>query len=152
MAYAAMEAAPQVRFIFISSSETYGISFNECKGEPISENVILKPINAYGASKAAAEAVVAQLANEGLNTIRFRPFNHTGPGQTDEYVVAAFAKQLAEISVGLRPPVIKLAIYQHNEISWMSVTWFEPMQMSHFSIFPVRGERCLMLHQVRRNR
>lgn len=108
LAYAAMEAAPKVRFIFISSSETYGISFNDCKGEPISENVILKPINAYGASKVAAEAVVAQLANEGLNTIRFRPFNHTGPGQTDEYVVAAFAKQLAEISVGLRPPVIKV--------------------------------------------
>ena len=108
MAYAAMEAAPNARFVFISSSETYGTSFNDFEGEPIGENVVLKPMNAYGASKAAAEALVGQLAHEGLNTVRFRPFNHTGPGQTEEYVVAAFAKQLAEISVGLRPPVIKV--------------------------------------------
>ena len=48
------------------------------------------------------------LPTKGLNTIRFRPFNHTGPGQTDAYVVAAFAKQLAEISAGLKSPVINV--------------------------------------------
>jgi GDP-4-dehydro-6-deoxy-D-mannose reductase len=108
MAYATMEAAPAAKFIFVSSSETYGASFNEFMGEPVGENVVLKPMNAYGASKAAADVLVGQLAHDGLNTIRFRPFNHTGPGQTDAYVVAAFAKQLAEISIGLRPPVMSV--------------------------------------------
>ena len=108
MAYATIEAAPTARFIFISSSETYGASFIDCMGAPITENAPLRPMNAYGASKAAADVLVGQLANDGLNTIRFRPFNHTGPGQTDDYVVAAFARQLAEIQAGLRPPVLNV--------------------------------------------
>lgn len=108
MAYATMEAAPDARFIFVSSSETYGESFNDSMGKPLGENAVLKPMNAYGASKAAADVLIGQLAHEGLNTIRFRPFNHTGPGQTDAYVVAAFAKQLAEISAGLKLPLINV--------------------------------------------
>ena len=36
--------------------------------------------------------------------IRVRPFNHTGPGQRDEFVASSFARQIAEIEAGLRPP------------------------------------------------
>ncbi len=106
LAYATMDAAPDARFIFVSSSEAYGASFIDAAGSPLTEDAALKPMNVYGATKAAADILVGQLAYEGLKSIRFRPFNHTGPGQTDAYVVAAFAKQLAEISAGLKPPVI----------------------------------------------
>lgn len=108
LAYAVLEAAPEARFVFASSSEVYGASFNDVPAEPITENSVLKPMNVYGATKAAADILVGQLAHDGLKSIRFRPFNHTGPGQSEAYVVPAFAKQVAEISAGLSPAVINV--------------------------------------------
>ncbi|PWK56767.1 GDP-mannose 4,6-dehydratase [Aminobacter sp. AP02] len=108
LAYAVLESAPEARFVFTSSSEVYGASFNDVPGAPVTENAVLKPMNVYGATKAAADILVGQLARDGLKSIRFRPFNHTGPGQSDAYVVPAFAKQVAEISAGLSPAVINV--------------------------------------------
>lgn len=109
LAYAVLEAAPQARFVFASSSEVYGASFNDIPTEPLTEEgAVLKPTNVYGATKAAADILVGQLARDGLKSIRFRPFNHTGPGQNEAYVVPAFAKQVAEISAGLSPSVINV--------------------------------------------
>jgi GDP-4-dehydro-6-deoxy-D-mannose reductase len=38
--------------------------------------------------------------------IRVRPFNHTGPRQSAGFVCSDFARQIAEIDLGLRPPRI----------------------------------------------
>ena len=108
LAYATMEFAPEARFIFAGSSEAYGASFIDAANAPIKESAALKPMNVYGATKAAADMLVGQLAHDGLKSVRFRPFNHTGPGQTDAYVVPAFAKQLAEISLGVKHPRISV--------------------------------------------
>jgi len=108
LAYATMEFAPEARFIFSGSSEAYGASFIDSANAHIKENAALKPMNVYGATKAAADILVGQLAHDGLKSIRFRPFNHTGPSQADAYVVSSFAKQLAEISVGSKPPRISV--------------------------------------------
>ncbi|UWU23543.1 GDP-mannose 4,6-dehydratase (plasmid) [Rhizobium sp. CB3060] len=108
LAYATMELAPDACFIFAGSSEAYGASFIEKVGAPVNENTALKPMGVYGATKAAADMLLGQLAYEGLKTIRFRPFNHTGPGQTDAYVVPAFARQIAEIEAGLRSPTLSV--------------------------------------------
>jgi len=35
-----------------------------------------------------------------------RPFNHTGPRQSPEFVCSRLARQAAEIELGLRPPLI----------------------------------------------
>ncbi len=35
-----------------------------------------------------------------------RPFNRIGPAQTDRFVVASFTRQMAEIKLGLRAPLI----------------------------------------------
>jgi GDP-4-dehydro-6-deoxy-D-mannose reductase len=48
------------------------------------------------------------MALNGLRVIRFRPFNHTGPGQTDQFVVPAFASQIARIEAGLQSPVLRV--------------------------------------------
>ena len=108
LAYAVLASAPDARFVFASSSEVYGASFNDQPGKPILESAALRPVSVYGATKAAADILVGQLAHDGLKSIRFRPFNHTGPGQSDAYVVPAFARQMAEIAAGLRPPTVEV--------------------------------------------
>ena len=37
-----------------------------------------------------------------------RPFNHIGPGQAENFAVSGFAKQVAEVSLGLRSPEIQV--------------------------------------------
>jgi GDP-4-dehydro-6-deoxy-D-mannose reductase len=48
------------------------------------------------------------MALRGLRVLRMRVANHTGPGQTDAFVVPAFARQLAAIEAGLQEPVLKV--------------------------------------------
>ena len=107
VANAIMELSPQTRLIFIGSAEEYGETFSVGTA-PLTEGALLAPTSTYGASKAAADLLVGQMAHQGLNVVRFRPFNHTGPGQAPIYVVAAFARQVARILAGMQPSVIEV--------------------------------------------
>jgi len=98
---------PDGHLIFASSSETYGATFARTTG-PIHEDAALMPQTVYAATKACADLALGQMAADGLDCIRFRPFNHTGPGQVPLYVVADFARQVAEIEAGKRDPVIRV--------------------------------------------
>ncbi|NHO17795.1 NAD-dependent epimerase/dehydratase family protein [Acetobacter oeni] len=93
-------------FVFTSSSETYGDSFRG--GAPLDETAALAPANTYSATKAAADLALGALAHDGLRTLRLRPFNHTGPGQTASFVVPAFARQIARIEAGLQESVLSV--------------------------------------------
>lgn len=66
------------------------------------------PRNTYAATKAAADLMIGQMSMDELNAIRFRPFNHSGPGQTPDYVLPAFAQQVARIEKGQQPPVLNV--------------------------------------------
>lgn len=107
LASAVLEHAPEARFLFAGSSEAYGETFNRVDG-PVSEEDPLLPMNNYATTKAAADLLIGQFAHRGLRAIRFRPFNHTGPGQTENYVVPAFARQVARIEKGLQAAVIEV--------------------------------------------
>jgi GDP-4-dehydro-6-deoxy-D-mannose reductase len=102
IATALAETAPQCRLIFCSSSEVYGGSFRS--GLPLDETALLDPLGVYGATKAAADLMVGQMARHGLRAIRVRPFSHTGPGQSESFVAAAFAAQIARIERGEQAP------------------------------------------------
>ena len=110
LARAVLAEAPACRFLFVSTSEVYGGSFRP--GLPLDEAALLAPMNTYAATKAAADLAIGAMVNDGLRAIRVRPFNHTGPGQTDAYVVPAFARQLVRIGAGLQPPVMKVGALQ----------------------------------------
>jgi GDP-4-dehydro-6-deoxy-D-mannose reductase len=105
LAESAMRHAPEARFVYVGSSEAYGASFQSVAG-PLTETAPLRPMTVYGATKAAADLMIGQMAFDGLHAIRFRPFNHTGPGQSGAYVVPAFARQVAEIASGKSEPII----------------------------------------------
>jgi GDP-4-dehydro-6-deoxy-D-mannose reductase len=92
--------------LYVGSSEVYGRSFQI--GEPLAETALLQPQNPYAASKAAADLMCGQYAGQGLRTIRLRPFNHIGAGQSVDFVASAFAAQIARIEAGLQDPVLRV--------------------------------------------
>lgn len=108
LAHAILEHSPAARLIFAGSSEVYGGTFNAQGGVPLNETALLDPTNTYAASKAAADLLLGQMAHDGLRVVRFRPFNHTGPGQADRFAIPAFATQIARIERGLQPPTMRV--------------------------------------------
>lgn len=72
--------------------------------EPIEEQHTIGPATPYGLSKLAQEMTAARVS--WCPVFLARPFNHAGPRQSDSYVTSSFARQIAEIEVGLRDPVL----------------------------------------------
>ncbi|HEY4253824.1 MAG TPA: GDP-mannose 4,6-dehydratase [Roseomonas sp.] len=106
LAEAVLATVPEAVFLHASSAEVYGLSFQA--DVPLAEDAALRPANPYAASKAAAELALGEMALRGLRVIRMRPFTHTGAGQTDAFVVPAFARQVARIAAGLQDPVLRV--------------------------------------------
>jgi GDP-4-dehydro-6-deoxy-D-mannose reductase len=82
------------RVVVILSSEVYGNA--DLDQLPLHENSPLRPVTPYGASKAAADIVALQMhLADRLDVVRVRPFGHTGPGQSEQFVVPALATRIA---------------------------------------------------------
>ncbi|MDA0691303.1 MAG: GDP-mannose 4,6-dehydratase [Nitrospinae bacterium] len=87
------------RILSVGSSEAYGMA-----GEGrVKEDRALQPISLYGVSKAAAELLAhSYFVRDGLDVIRTRPYNHTGPRQDSRFVCSSFARQIAAIEKGAK--------------------------------------------------
>lgn len=84
------------RILITSSAEIYGLV--TASDLPISEDTQMRPGSPYAVSKIAQDYLGLQYnLSYGMDIIRVRPFNHIGPRQTGQFVVASFAKQIAEI-------------------------------------------------------
>lgn len=82
--------------LHISTSEVYGAV---PPGHAITEDDPVQPVSPYAASKAGAELSVEEVSRRtGLRAIIARPFTHTGPTQSDVYVIPAWARQLRAAS------------------------------------------------------
>jgi GDP-4-dehydro-6-deoxy-D-mannose reductase len=92
---AAQALSHRPRVLLVSSAEVYGkVSPGEL---PLREDHPFRPASPYAASKASAELLGLQAwLGTGLEVVRVRPFNHTGPGQLPDYVVPALAEQVVE--------------------------------------------------------
>jgi len=87
------------------SSEEYGLVRPE--EVPIIEENPLRPLSPYAVSKVAQDMMGYQYHKSyGLNIVRTRGFNHTGPRRGEVFVTSNFAKQIAEIEAGKREQVI----------------------------------------------
>jgi GDP-4-dehydro-6-deoxy-D-mannose reductase len=106
LARAILRQVPRCPLVFISSADAYGSSYR--RDIRVSEQVALAPMNTYGATKAAADLVLGSMVGQGLQVIRLRPVNHTGPGQTPRFVVPAFARQVARIAAGMQESVLNV--------------------------------------------
>ncbi len=93
------------RLLAIGSADEYG----PVNGAdlPISEDVDPNPVNPYALSKLLQEkCCLLYAALYHVDVVLTRSFNHTGPGQTDTFVLPSFARQVVEIKRGWREPVI----------------------------------------------
>lgn len=90
---AARKSVKKPKILFVGSSEEYVIS-----DFPMNEERKLNASNPYGISKVTQEQF-AKLYKEqySLKIYCVRPFNHTGVGQRDSFVLPSFCKQVAEI-------------------------------------------------------
>ncbi len=95
------------RVLIVGSAEEYGLA--EPGEMPLREDQPFRPTNPYAVSKVAQDLLGWQyFVAHGLPVVRARPFPHIGPGQSDRFAVAAFARQVAEIEAGRREPVVRV--------------------------------------------
>lgn len=95
------------RVLIVGSAEVYG--YVRPENLPIDEATPLRPANPYAVTKIAQDFLGLQYnISYKMPLIRVRPFNHIGPRQATGFVVADFAKQIAEIEKGKQEPVIQV--------------------------------------------
>lgn len=98
---------PAARTVVVTSNEAYGMVTDA--DLPMAESTPFRPNSPYGVSKATQDLMALQYwQSHHLPIVRARSFNHMGPGQSADFAGSAFARQIAEIEAGLRPPVVKV--------------------------------------------
>ena len=86
----------ETRVLLVSTSQVYG----KVIYLPIDENHPLNPTNTYARSKLEQESLLDYY--DGLNIAIVRSFNHTGPGQTEAFVLPNFARQIIAMKNGVQ--------------------------------------------------
>lgn len=96
---------PEARVLVVSTAHVYGM---KARPTAIREDDPLAPDSVYAITKAAADELSLLYARQhGLNIMVARPYNHIGPGQSPQFAIPAFAKQVSAIRKGA-PPLMKV--------------------------------------------
>lgn len=75
---------------------------------PIAEDGAIEPSSPYALSKLAQEQLAIRAgAEDGVEVVITRSFNHTGPRQAPTFAAPTFARQFALIEAGRAEPVIR---------------------------------------------
>ena len=101
---AARMQAELPKVLLIGSSEEYAAS-----DKPLNEQSELNANNPYGISKVTQERFAELYRRRyGMKITCVRPFNHTGVGQKDSFVLPGFCRQAAEIEKSGKAGVINV--------------------------------------------
>jgi GDP-4-dehydro-6-deoxy-D-mannose reductase len=102
---AILENRLRTRLIYVSTSYIYARP--STADLPLNTGFPVRTDHPYAASKWAGELCCVRYAEEfGLDTVRVRPFNHTGPRQPTGYIVPDWARQIASIEAHRIPPIL----------------------------------------------
>src|SRR5258705_12709648 len=89
------------------SSEEYGMVYED--ELPIKETNPLRPLSPYAVSKVAQDMLAYQYwMSYQTDVVRTRGFNHEGPRRGPVFVASDFAKQIADIERGRKPPILSV--------------------------------------------
>jgi GDP-4-dehydro-6-deoxy-D-mannose reductase len=95
----------ETRILVVSSAEIYGAAAADSL--PLTESAPFVPSSPYSVSKIAQDMLAWQYARaHSLYTVRVRPFNHIGTGQSADFAVPNWASQIAAAELGLREPIV----------------------------------------------
>jgi GDP-4-dehydro-6-deoxy-D-mannose reductase len=86
------------RIVIASTGQVYGP-----RSDRPSESAPVSPRTPYSASKLCSEALALSCGRE---VVVLRPYNHTGPGQSDAYVCPWIARQIARAEAGRGPRLV----------------------------------------------
>lgn len=101
---AVRRAGVRCRVLITGSAAVYAPS-----PSPLREEDRVLPASPYGLTKLAQEQLARNVwAEDGIDVILTRPFNHTGPRQRQEFAAAGFARQIALIERGVVDPVVRV--------------------------------------------
>jgi len=96
------------RLLTVGSADEYG-TVADPDQLPLREDSPVNPNNPYALAKSIQNQYCLGYASlYGLDVVLTRSFNHTGPGQADMFVLPSFARQVTEIKLGRREPVIEV--------------------------------------------
>lgn len=99
------EYAPAARLLVISTAQVYAPAPG---GRLLDEDTPLRPVTLYAISKAAADLATLGYANKyKMHAMTARPNNHTGPGQSPDFVVPAFVKQVKALGARSRSATLR---------------------------------------------
>ncbi len=100
------QTTPDTRMLLASTSYVYGSSETESL---IAEDAPISPVSVYAVSKASADLMTLAYSRDyNMRTMTARAANHTGPGQSPDFVVPAFARQIKAISAGTQPAIMRV--------------------------------------------
>lgn len=101
---AVREFVPSARILTIGSAEEYGMV--PANSGPIDETTLLNPVNPYAVSKVTQDLLAGSYAlTYKLQIIRARPFNHIGTGQTLDFAIPSFARQIVAVERGVQSAI-----------------------------------------------
>ena len=87
--------------LVVGSAEQYG---RAAEHRPLRETDPQNPVTVYAASKASQEVVALEAArSEGVRVIATRSFNHSGPGQPDQFLLPALVRRAIGVRSGVDP-------------------------------------------------
>jgi GDP-4-dehydro-6-deoxy-D-mannose reductase len=94
----------RTRVLVVGSALVYAAS-----DAPLTEGDRVAPSSPYGRSKLAQEQIgLRAFADDGLDVIVTRTFNHTGPRQSPTFVAPSIARQIALMERGEIEPVLRV--------------------------------------------
>ena len=96
--------APSARVLIACSGTVYA-----AQNRPLTEGDALSPASPYATSKLAQEMLAQHTcAEDQIQALIARSFNHTGPRQDASYVAPSIARQIARIEAGQQEPILRL--------------------------------------------
>ena len=134
---------PPKRVLLASSANVYG----NCEQSPISETQSPAPLNHYAMSKLAMEHLAKTYADR-LPLFFVRPFNYTGPGQVESFVipklVAHFKRSAATVELG------NLTVErEYNDVRMVTDAYLKLLEKAVIGqTYNICSSKTYTLHQV----
>ena len=141
----------RARVLLACSSEEYGMSALQGR---LDERSPLMPLTPYGLSKMNQDLLGLQYFRAfGVQVVRTRAFNHTGPRQSCASALSDFAKQIALIERGVQEPILRVGNLQarrnFSDVRDIAAAYWLALEKGiPGEVYNVCGDECLSIAQM----